>query len=284
MSGVRAATVLALWGAAYRAAAVPPDTVLAELASAGRSAGVRAADTATADRVDLPGPGQASTGTVSLLDLLRRGGRPQLILPVAGDVRGLPPKSPALVPALDAGAAVVLPCERVVVVPVESHWRVYPRDDGVEVPAVPDPVGAPTLFDAERDLDAAIRTATSRLTRLDVARDAAGVRDRIADEMRALAVDVPPGSGPGHRHGSMLLAKVASLEALLRVAADHRTTATTRHELGSLDDALRPLASAVRFGRLAAVNELVDVLSLNQSAAPVGRDRLRADQERGDRG
>lgn len=281
MSGVRAATVLALWGAAFRASAASPDEVLGQLAGSGRTAGVRAADAVTAERVDLPGPGQASAGSVAVLDLLRRGGRPQLILPVAGDVRGLPPRSPALVPALDAEAAVVLPDERVVVVPVDGHWRVFALDrDGDPTAAAPTPAGAPTLFEAERDLDSAIRTATLQLNRLDVARDAAGVRDRIADAMRAGAVDVPHGSGPSHRHGSMLLAKVVSLEALLEAAAQHQTTASTRHQLATLDDALRPLASAVRFGRLAAVTELVDVLSLaQQTAGPP----LAADTERGDR-
>lgn len=287
MSGVRAATVLALWGAAFRAAAASPDEVLEELAGAGRSAGIRASDAATAARVDLPGPGQASAGSVALLDLLRRGGRPQLVLPVAGDVRGLPPRSPALVPGLDAGAAVVLPDERVVVVPSEGHWRVFALDREGHAPAPPTPAsaGAPTLFEAERDLDAAIRTATTQLTRLDVARDAAGVRARIADAMRAGAVDVPHGSGPSHRHGSTLLAKVVSLEALLEVAADHQTTAATRHQLATWDDALRPLASAVRFGRLAAVNELVDVLSpvRRTTAAHPDRQRVVADRERGDR-
>ncbi len=268
MSGVRAATVLALWGAAYRAAAAAPDEVLDEIAGAGRTAGVRAADAATADRTGLPGPGEAGAGTVALLDLLRRGGRPQLVLPVAGDVRGLPPRSPALVPALDAGAAVVLADQQVAVVPDDGHWRVFGLDraDAVAEPAVQPPSGSPSLFEAERDLDAAIRSATLQLTRLDVARDADGVRERIADSMRAGAVSVPRGSGPSHRHGSMLLAKVVSLEALLHVAADHQTAAATRHQLATLDDALRPLASAVRFGRLAAVNELIGVLSAAQPA------------------
>jgi hypothetical protein len=281
MSGVRAATVLALWGAAFRTGTAAPDEVLAEIAGTGRTAGVRAADAVTAERTGLPGPGEAGTGTVALLDLLRRGGRPQLVLPVAGDVRGLPPRSPALVPALDAGAAVVLAERQVVVIPDDGHWRVFPvdRPGAPAEPAVAAPSGAPTLFEAERDLDAAIRTATLQLTRLDVARDAEGVRDRIADEMRAGAVSVPRGSGPSHRHGSMLLAKVVSLEALLHVAGGHQTSAATRHQLASLDDALRPLASAVRFGRLAAVNELVDVLGAArpvETAPPVrGRRTVR---------
>ena len=262
MSGVRAATVLALWGAAYRCGAASPDAVLEELASTGRSAGVRAADAGTASRAGLPGPGEASTGSVALLELLRRGGRPSLVLPVAGDVRGLPPMSPALLPALDAGAAVVLPDAGVAVVPSEGHWRVFPvlKEPAADVPVVPPE--PPRLFDAERDLDGAIRSATAQLSRLDVARGADGVRDKIAAAMRRAALNVPHGSSRAHRHGSMLLAKVASLEALLQVAASHETAAVTRHQLASMDDALRPLAAAVRSGRLAAVFELIEDLTV----------------------
>lgn len=279
MSGVRAATVLALWGAAYRGGLASPDEVIAELGTAGRTAGVRAADSGTAERIGLPGPGEATSGSVVLLELLRRGGRPWLVLPVAGDVRGLPVRSPALVPALDAGAAVLLPHESVAVVPGEGHWRVYPacRDYADVVPAQQ----VPPLFDAERGLDDAIRVATRQLTRLDIARDAAGVRDMIALQMRQAAVQVPRGSSSTHRHGSMLLAKVVSLEALLQVAAGHRTAAVTRHQLASLDDALRPLAAAVRFGRLAAVAELVgDMTPAATSPEPDGGNWVVADSER----
>ncbi len=102
--------------------------MLAEIGvGAGRTAGVRAADTATADRVDLPGPGEAGAGTVALLDLLRRGGRPQLMLPVAGDVRGLPPGRPHWCRPWTPAPRWSCPIEQVVVVPDEGHWRVYPR-------------------------------------------------------------------------------------------------------------------------------------------------------------
>ena len=285
MPGVRAATVLALWGAAYRCGAASPDEVLEQLAGAGRSAGVRAADSATADRVGLPGPGEANTGSIALLELLRRGGTPRLVLPVAGDVRGLPPSSPALLPALDAGAAVVLPSQRIAVSPSEGHWRVFGvlKDASNPLPAAPEP---PKLFDAERDLDAAIRAATAQLVRLDVARGADGVREKIAHEMRQAAITVPSGWSRAQRHGARLLAKVVSLEALLQVAAAHDTAAVTRHQLASMDDALRPLAAAVRFGRLAAVAELVDDLTLAcRPAADQAADRRWAVAERdhGDR-
>ncbi len=278
MSEVRAATVLALWGAAYRAGLAAPDTVLEHLSGAGRSAGVRAADTPSAQRAGLPGPGEASTGSMALLELLRRGGRPRLLLPIAGDVRGFPPGSPALVPALDAGAAVVLPLNHIAVVPADGHWRVFELPAG-GLPALP------TLFDAERDLDAAITAATGQLSRMNVARGANGARERIAELMQSGAVTVPTGTSKAHRHGSMLLAKVVSLEALLGVAAGHQTAAVSRYELASVDDALRPLADAVRAGRLAAVGELID--DIEASSVGTGpRDssptRVTAERDHGD--
>ena len=109
MSAVHAATALALWGAAHAGGTASPDEVLSALAGCGPTAGVRAADPTTAARTRLPGPGEASASAMALLQLFRTGGRPRLMLPVPGDVRGLPPRSAALVPALDAGAAVVLP-------------------------------------------------------------------------------------------------------------------------------------------------------------------------------
>ncbi len=259
MSGIRAATLLAVWGAAHRSGVAGADQVLGQLASAGRTAGVRAADAGTAQRIDIPGPGQAGAGTIALLELTRRGGLPQLVLPVPGDLRGLPPQSPCLVAALDAAAAVLLPDLQIAVVPGEGHWRVFGAPGLVDL--VPKASGGPSLFEAEVELDRAIRDATARLTRLDVARESAEVRAKVAAAMRDGAVDLPSGSGRGHRHGSAMLAKVVSLEALLQVAGSHETAAVSRFELASVDDALRPLAHAVRMGRLAAVTELVAEIS-----------------------
>ena len=186
MSAVRAATALALWGAAHAGAGASPDEVLAALAASGPTAGVRAADATTADSTGLPGPGEASANSLALLRLFRAGGVPRLMLPVPGDVRGLPPRSAALVPALDAGAAVVLPAGRLAVIPENGHWRVFGLS---ETPApLPEPAG---LLDVERDLDAAIRQATARLTTLDVARGGQNARSRIATLMRDAAIPMP---------------------------------------------------------------------------------------------
>ncbi|RIJ70979.1 hypothetical protein D1871_16345 [Nakamurella silvestris] len=247
MSAIRAATVLALWGPAYAGGSVPPDDLISALGQTGYTAGVRAAEHVTAEKLGLPGPGSPGAGTLALLDLFRPAGPCELVLPVAGDVRGLPAGHRSVVAALDAGAAVVLRSRSAAVVPVDGHWRVF--DLGEEpYPSHP----AWTVHEAEFAIDRAIVSATNRLRALDIARDSRTVRDDLAAAMREAAHDSPHGMP---RRASALLAKVISLEALLQIAGRHQTAAVSRHELGAIDDALRPLAEAVRQGRLAAVAE-----------------------------
>ncbi|AZI58038.1 hypothetical protein EH165_07670 [Nakamurella antarctica] len=262
MSAIRAATVLALWGGAFGEQRASADELLQQLAETGFNAGVRADDAVTAERTGLPGPGSAGAGTIDLLALLRESGTPELLLPVPGDLRGLPPKSTSVIAALDAGAAVLLPAAALLVIPTNGFWRVHdatgPEDGRGNSSA------AGSVLEAELALDGAIRTATRRLMVLDIARDSASVREQIAAKMRDAAVPLPPGV---RRSCSALLAKAISLQALLEVAQQHQTGAVSRHELGAVDDALRPLAAAVRFGRLAAVAHAL-VSRSHQEASP----------------
>ena len=248
--------MLALWGPAYARGMVPPDDVISALAKTGFTAGVRAAEHVTAGRHGLPGPGTAGTGTLALLDLFRAVGTCALVLPVAGDVRGLPAGHRSVVAALDAGAAVVLHDRAVAIVPVDGHWRVFDLGDA-DFPR-PQPW---TVHEAERTIDRSIVSATVRLRSLDIARHSATVRDDVAAAMRDAAMDSPRDMP---RQASALLAKVISLEALLAIAARHQTAAVSRYELGAIDDALRPLAEAVRQGRLAAVAAASPVASTDR--------------------
>lgn len=279
MSAIRAATILTVWGAGFRAGTVSADELLSQLSDTGFTAGVRADNPDVADRTGLPGPGSAGSGSIGLLSLLREGGAPALVLPVAGDLRGLPPGSAALVPALDAGAAVILPDSELVIVPSDGVWRVHgpsgsaagsPLGPAVERTGTHRPHGehAPSILEAELALDDAIRSATKRLMALDISRDSARVRDQIADRMRADTIPLPLGT---HRSASALLAKVVSLQALLAVAAHYETGAASRYELGAVDDALRPLAAAVRSGRLAAVALASSPKMISRPGSAVGR-------------
>ena len=240
VSPVRAASTLALWAAAWQGGA-PSDEVIAAIENTGFRAGVRALSVEAAAASGLPGPGASSAGSAALLPLLRTGGTPELLLPTAGDLRGLAPGGRLTLAALDAGAVVVLPAAGIGVVPMDGQWR---------ADVCPGRHPAPDLRTAGRELDEAIGEATRRLAAADLGRDAGSPRDRVAEVMLAERVPTPPGTPAG---SAALLAKAISLHALLCVAGNHDTAAVNSFELAVVDDALRPLARAVRDGRRAAV-------------------------------
>jgi hypothetical protein len=240
MSSVHAATTLALWAAA-RVGGRSTDDVLAAVDAAGHRVGVRAASGAVAESTGLPGPGSPTAGSMSLLPLMAGGGVPDLLLPTAGDLRGLPPGGDITVPALDAGAVVVFPDLEIGVIPTDGQWRVHRCGGGH---------AALTLSEANAEIDGAMADATASLLAVDIARGSAQVREHVRRRMLAEAVEIPQGTPTA---ASALLAKVISLEALLAVAAGHETAAVTSRELAVVDDALRPLTTAIRAGRRAAV-------------------------------
>ncbi|MTD13803.1 hypothetical protein GIS00_07595 [Nakamurella sp. YIM 132087] len=244
---VRAATTLTLWAAAR--ASVSTDALLQAVEAAGGRAGIRAGNAEVAELTGLPGPGEPSAGTMALLPLLRKGGRPELLLPHAGDLRGLPPRGDITVPALDVGAVVVLPELGIGLLPVDGLWRAY-RCTGGNPPV--------DLLQAHQLIDDAVTDATRRLMTADIARGSDRVRERVREMILAEAVDTPPGTP---QRASALLAKAISLQALLAVAAGHETAAVTSRELAVVDDALRPLTYAVREGRRAAVDLAVRTLA-----------------------
>jgi hypothetical protein len=237
---VRAATTRGLWSAAWRGGA-SPDDVLTAIDGADQRAGVRAATDEIAAMTGLPGPGSPTAGSAALLPLLRAGGDAELLLPYPGDLRGLPTSGGLTIAALDAGAAVTLTGSSLAVVPVNGHWRVFGNHarhpaDGVA--------------EAHDRLDLEVARATRNLAALDVARQSDGARERVRQLMIAEAVSTPPAMP---RSASSLLATSISLQALLTVADSHDTNAVNLYQMAAVDDALRPLAIAIREARRAAV-------------------------------
>ena len=248
MSSVQAATTLALWAAA-RIGGASTDDVLAAVDAAGHRVGVRAASAEVAATTGLPGPGSPTAGSMSLLPLMVAGGVPDLLLPTAGDLRGLPPGGDITVPALDAGAVVVFPELEIGVIPTDGQWRVHRCHGSSETL---------TLSEANGEIDGAMADATRSLVAVDIARGSEQVREAVRKRMLAEAVEIPQGTPTA---ASALLAKVISLDALLAVAAGHETAAVTSRELAVVDEALRPLTTAVRAGRRAAVATAVRALA-----------------------
>ena len=245
---LRAATTLALWAAAWQGGA-SADDVLAAIDDSGHRAGVRAATADIASATGLPGPGSPSSGSASLLPLLRAGGRPELLLPYPGDMRGLPLGGELTVAGLDVGAVVVMTGNDLGLVPTDGQWRVF--GCRTRHPAL-------GLGQAHEMLDAAVGRATRSLTALDVARGSDTAREQVRLVMLEEAVSCPPGTPAA---ASALLATSISLHALLAVANSQDTGAVTSYEMAAVDDVLRPLAIAIRESRRAAVGAAVTALS-----------------------
>jgi hypothetical protein len=248
---VRAATTLALWSAAWRGGA-SPDDVLTAIDGADQRAGVRAATEEIAVMTGLPGPGSPTAGSVALLPLLRGGGDAELLLPYPGDLRGLPTSGDLTVAALDAGTAVTLTGSSLAVVPVNGHWRVFANHARHPADGVPE---------AHDRLDQEVARATRNLAALDVARQSDGARERVRQLMLAEAVTTPPAIP---RAASSLLAASISLQALLTVADHHDTNAVNLYQMAAVDEALRPLAIAIREARRAAVAAGVRALAVSR--------------------
>jgi hypothetical protein len=123
-------------------------------------------------------------------------------------------------------------------------WTVYE----IAEPA-PDPLTVP---EAEHDLTSATRDAASALAALDVASWRPEVASGLARVRRGMTPDLPPGhDGRAVR----LLAQADRLAAVLDLAAqDAPGGAVTALEARARDEALKPVAVAVRRARVAAYN------------------------------
>jgi hypothetical protein len=189
-----------------------------------------------------------------LITWRRTSGPVRLVLPVAGDVRGLAGPAQFRSAALDAGEAAYGGGLGLVPDVVNRHpssapttvtWQAYQVDE-----APPDPLFVP---DAQHELTEAIRAAASALAAAEVARRIDDVTDALADARRAgERLNLPPGFPPP---AVRLVAQAERLQAMLDVATlDPTGGAIDRTGITARADALRPLATAVRRARLAGYN------------------------------
>jgi hypothetical protein len=221
---------------------------------------VVAVDEATARQLDLPAPEEVPTSVVGLLAAARRAGAGvgQLLLPVPGDVRGLPPEGPLAAAALRAGEVAVFTGAELAAVPTMVaegvlRWTVF--TDGRLSPAP-----EPELSDAEHGLRGAVRQAATTLVELDLARHRPGVRAEIAEALE-LRVRPPWPEGTPAR-ALRVLEQADEVEAILRAAdTDNLGGALSASVAAARSAALRPLFTAVREARRCAVAEAVRALT-----------------------
>ncbi|HEY2792609.1 MAG TPA: hypothetical protein VGJ28_09645 [Micromonosporaceae bacterium] len=186
----------------------------------------------------------------------------RLVLPAAGDPVGLPGPGAFTGAALLAGEGVI--ASRYGFVPETREytsgsgdvfatvaWQVY------ELPEAPRGFHGPSAAEAEADLNAALASATTTLTRLDVAQ----WRPELAGAIQALrkpdtSTDLPPGYDPRSRR---LFARASVLDRVLVLADENAPGgAINGHEARTRDEALRPLAAACRRALVAACNAPLD--------------------------
>jgi hypothetical protein len=239
---------LAAWTAAWLDGLAASDEVLR--AAAGRDAPHRVTGLAGLDE---PAP-----LSEVLIHWRRGGGAVRLVLPVAGDVRGLPASAAFRSAALEAGEAVygaTLGLVPTVVdyapssAPSTVLWHAF--DVG---PASVDHI---VVADAEYDLTTAIRETAGALPPADLAGWMDDITDALHDARRAgEKLNLPPGFPP---RAVALVAQAERLQAVLDLARQHPTGgAVDRTGITAREEALRPLAYAVRRARLAGYNALAE--------------------------
>lgn len=249
-----------VWASAWLHGCAAPDAVIDGLHTWAGLHEVVAVDEVTAQQLDLPAPGEVPTSVVGLLASARRAGAGvgQLLLPVPGDVRGLPPEGPLAAAALFSGEVAVFTGAELAAVPntvAEGvlRWTVFA--DGC-LPPAPEP----ELSEAEHGLRGAVRQAATTLVELDLARHRPGVRAEIAEALE-LRVRPPWPEGTPAR-ALRVLEQADEVEAILRAAdTDNLGGALSASVAAARSAALRPLFTAVREARRSAVAEAVRALT-----------------------
>jgi hypothetical protein len=190
-----------------------------------------------------------------LLAIWRREQAPvRLVLPVPGDLRGLPGPDEFRVAALEAGEAVVggqlgIVPEVIEHFPSSAPPMVIWHSHVVE-PSPPDHL---ELADVQFELTSAIRETATALAAADVAGSAAGAAHALRDARRAgERLNIPPGFPS---RAVALLAQAERMQAVLDVVADNPDGGLVdRFGMSARANALRPLKMAVRRARLAGYN------------------------------
>jgi hypothetical protein len=253
---------MAVWSSAWLSGAAAADDVLDALQDWAELHEVVTADENLATSLEIPLRGAPGGAPAALLAALRRTGvtSGRLVMPVPGDVRGLGGASAFATDALRAGEAVVL--SNLGVVPERIGGAV---DTGIirwtvfEVAQTAPQTNVP-LGEAEHELTGAMRVAAGMLIELGVAKQRDGVREelqaRVAERTKA---SWPAGMPP---RALRVLQRAAEVSAILELAMeDEPGGALSASAALKRAEALRPLFSAVRMARCAAVADAIRALS-----------------------
>jgi hypothetical protein len=272
---------LSVWSNAWLAGKAAPDDVLDALLAWAPTHSVVAYDAMAAGRTGLPWPDVDIAGPMSLLQTVRaatgagacdRSPEPAIdvLLPVPGDVRGLPPGSQFAADALEAGEAMVVSGpggESIGMVPdFPATDDEFGEQEGLgpavltwSVYALPGRPAAEVLDlgEAEYSLRSAVRSAAEMLGGLELsAGGCADPRALVEEVLRANAHHRLPDHAPPR--AARVLATAAHVDAIITVGTEVAPIGTqTASEARIADEAMRPLASVVRAARSAAVTAVL---------------------------
>ncbi|MGX9791438.1 hypothetical protein [Mycobacterium sp. MMS18-G62] len=269
---------LTVWANAWLAGAAAPDDVLDALSQWAPRHSVTAYDSVAAGRTGLPWPDLNDAGAVSLLQTMRVAARPAgltpsigVVLPVPGDVRGLPAGTQFQRDAITAGEAIIVGGEESVAVGLVPDFEYDDLDDESEfepeptalswtvysVPAVP-PSEHLDLGEAEYALRAAVRSAADALGAIraagaDVA-DPRGLVEQVLESSRGHRV---PDHAPSR--AVRVLENAAHIDAIITVGSGLIPIGLqSSSEVQIASDALRPLGGVVRSARMAAIAAILN--------------------------
>lgn len=274
---------LSIWANAWLAGAAAPDDVLDALTQWAPTHSVAAYDSAAAEHTGLPWPDLDHVGAVSLLQTMRTAARSAaappailLVLPVPGDVRGLPPGTQFGRDAIASGEAIIVgqPENAIGLVPDLEYSDSASVEDDFEFEFGPDlsalswtvyslsTAPAPVhldLGDAEYALRDAVRAAADALGALRASGSGAESADprRMVEQVleSSQAHRIPDHAPP---RAARVLENAAHVDAIITVSSGLIPSGLqSSSEVQLASDALRPLTSVVRSARLAAVSSIL---------------------------
>jgi hypothetical protein len=269
---------LSVWANAWLAGAAAPDDVLDALSLWAPTHSVTAYDSVAATRTGLPWPDLNDTGAVSLLQTVRTAADPAangpsigVVLPVPGDVRGLPAGSQFQRDALTVGEALIVAGDPSAAIGLVPEFEYDEVDDASEldpdpcalswtVYSVPGAAPAEVLDvgEAEYALRSAVRSAADALGALRAGADAdiedpRGLVEQLLESGRQHRV---PGHAP--TRALRVLENAAHVDAIITVSSGLIPIGMhSSAEVQLASDALRPLTAVVRSARMAAVSEIL---------------------------
>lgn len=272
---------LSVWTNAWLAGHAAPDDVLDALHAWAPSHSVTAYDAVAAGRTGLPWPDVDNPGTMALLQTVRTATGPRsperlyrpsisLVLPVPGDVRGLPVGTQFQSDALDAGEAVIVNAvdgTAIGLVPTAQSSTVDLDDDLYPLPgttvlwsvySLPQlPVADQMdLGEAEYAMRSAIRSAAEALDGLRLAAGGEDPRALVDELLQATNQHGIPEHAP--TRAVRVLSTAAHVDAILAVSSGLAPIGTqSASEARIADAALRPLSAVVRSARTAAVSAIL---------------------------